>query len=45
MVLENGGDDFILKFFYYEVVVVKICSYLRCVYGDYVLKLEEWMIE
>jgi len=33
--LENGGDDYLTKPFHYEVVMAKIRSQLRRVYGDY----------
>ncbi|USB34348.1 response regulator transcription factor [Paenibacillus sp. YPG26] len=39
--LENGADDYITKPFHYEVVMAKIRSQLRRVYGDYAAKLEE----
>lgn len=35
MALENGGDDYITKPFHYEIVMAKIRSQLRRVYGDY----------
>ncbi|WP_433945977.1 response regulator transcription factor [Paenibacillus sp. SN-8-1] len=39
--LENGADDYIPKPFHYEVVMAKIRSQLRRVYGDYAAKMEE----
>ncbi|WP_068615973.1 response regulator transcription factor [Paenibacillus tuaregi] len=39
--LEHGGDDYITKPFHYEVVMAKIRSQLRRVYGDYAAKMEE----
>ncbi|WP_050183088.1 response regulator transcription factor [Domibacillus robiginosus] len=41
MALENGGDDYITKPFYYEVVMAKIRSHLRRAYGEYAVKAEE----
>ncbi|WNS80555.1 response regulator transcription factor [Domibacillus sp. DTU_2020_1001157_1_SI_ALB_TIR_016] len=41
MALENGGDDYITKPFYYEVVLAKIRSHLRRAYGEYAAKAEE----
>lgn len=35
MALENGGDDYIIKPFQYEVVLAKIRSHLRRAYGSY----------
>ncbi|MDQ0300239.1 DNA-binding response OmpR family regulator [Salibacterium salarium] len=35
MALENGGDDYITKPFYSEVVLAKIRSHLRRAYGEY----------
>lgn len=35
MALEYGGDDYITKPFHYEVVLAKIRSQLRRVYGEY----------
>ncbi|MBD2846474.1 response regulator transcription factor [Paenibacillus sp. IB182496] len=35
MALEYGGDDYITKPFHYEVVMAKIRSHLRRVYGEY----------
>ncbi|MEC0241111.1 response regulator transcription factor [Paenibacillus dokdonensis] len=45
MALENGADDFITKPFYYEIVMAKIRSQLRRVYGDYASKNEERTVE
>lgn len=45
MALESGADDYILKPFYYEVVMAKIKSHLRRCYGDYAVKLEERILE
>lgn len=35
MALENGGDDYITKPFSYDLVIAKINSHLRRVYGEY----------
>lgn len=45
MALENGGDDYITKPFHYEVVMAKIRSSLRRVYGEYAPKMAERTIE
>ncbi|WP_046176450.1 response regulator transcription factor [Domibacillus indicus] len=45
MALENGGDDYITKPFYYEVVMAKIRSHLRRAYGEYASKTEERVVE
>jgi two-component system, OmpR family, response regulator YxdJ len=45
MALENGGDDYITKPFHYEVVMAKIRSTLRRVYGEYSPKLAERTVE
>lgn len=45
MALENGADDYITKPFYYEVVMSKIRSQLRRVYGEYAPKLNERVVE
>lgn len=39
--LENGGDDFIMKPFNYEIVLAKIRSHLRRTYGEYSARQEE----
>ncbi|WP_025690743.1 response regulator transcription factor [Paenibacillus zanthoxyli] len=41
MALENGADDYITKPFHYEVVLAKIRSQLRRVYGPYAQQPEE----
>ncbi|NEW04807.1 response regulator transcription factor [Paenibacillus sp. SYP-B3998] len=43
--IENGGDDYITKPFHYEVVMAKIRSQLRRVYGDYAAKMKERTVE
>lgn len=45
MALESGADDYILKPFYYEVLMAKIKSHLRRCYGSYALKIEERIVE
>ncbi|NMD71628.1 response regulator transcription factor [Bacillus sp. DNRA2] len=45
MALENGGDDYITKPFHYEVIMAKIRSHLRRVYGEYAPKLAERLVE
>lgn len=45
MALENGGDDYITKPFYYEVVMAKIKSHLRRAFGDYAPHTEERIVE
>ncbi|MBE9916261.1 response regulator transcription factor [Paenibacillus donghaensis] len=45
MALENGADDFITKPFYFEIVIAKIRSQLRRVYGDYAAKSQERTVE
>lgn len=45
MALENGGDDYITKPFYYEVVMAKIKSHLRRAFGDYAPHMEERIVE
>jgi DNA-binding response OmpR family regulator len=39
--IENGGDDYLTKPFHYEVVMAKIRSQLRRVYGDYAVSATE----
>lgn len=41
MAIESGGDDYITKPFYYEVVLAKIKGQLRRVYGEYALKTKD----
>lgn len=38
MALESGADDYITKPFHYEIVMAKIRSQIRRVYGDYAMK-------
>ena len=45
MAIESGGDDYITKPFYYEVVMAKIKSHIRRVYGDYAPKVDERIVE
>ncbi|MGD6832898.1 response regulator [Sutcliffiella halmapala] len=45
MALEHGADDYITKPFSYEVVIAKIRSQLRRVYGDYANKTEERQVK
>lgn len=45
MALENGGDDYITKPFYYEVVIAKIKSHIRRAYGDYASQMKERIVE
>lgn len=45
MALENGGDDYITKPFYYEVVIAKIKSHIRRTYGDYASQAKERIVE
>ncbi|GAA0084100.1 response regulator transcription factor [Clostridium sp. CTA-7] len=45
MALENGGDDYITKPFYYEVVMAKIKSHIRRAFGDYAPKMNERIVE
>lgn len=45
MALENGGDDYITKPFHSEIVLAKIRSTLRRVYGDYAVKADERTVE
>lgn len=43
--LENGADDYITKPFHYEIVMAKIRSQLRRVYGDYASGTQERTVE
>lgn len=43
--LENGADDYITKPFSYEVVMAKINSHIRRVFGDYAHSIGERVIE
>lgn len=43
--IENGADDYLTKPFHYEVVMAKIRSQLRRVYGDYAAAVGERLIE
>lgn len=45
MALENGADDYIPKPFEHEIVMAKVRSQLRRVYGDYAAKSEERKVE
>ncbi|WII39861.1 response regulator transcription factor [Paenibacillus thiaminolyticus] len=45
MALENGADDYITKPFHSEIVLAKIRSTLRRVYGDYAVKANERTLE
>ncbi|MFE6073622.1 response regulator transcription factor [Paenibacillus sp. NPDC057886] len=45
MALENGADDYITKPFEHEIVMAKIRSQLRRVYGDYAVRHEERKVE
>lgn len=45
MALESGADDYIIKPFYYEVVIAKIKSQIRRAFGDYASKIEERMVK
>ena len=44
MALENGGDDFITKPFYPDVVIAKIRSQLRRAYGEYAAQVKERVV-
>lgn len=41
MALEHGTDDYIVKPFQYEVVMAKIKSHLRRIFGEYAPKVKE----
>ncbi|RXZ82998.1 DNA-binding response regulator [Paenibacillaceae bacterium] len=43
--IENGGDDYLTKPFHYEVVMAKIRSQLRRVYGDYAVAAGERTVD
>ena len=43
--LESGADDYITKPFYYDVVMAKIKSHIRRVYGEYSPKIDERIVE
>lgn len=43
--LESGADDYITKPFYYDVVMAKIKSNIRRVYGEYSTKIDERIME
>lgn len=45
MALENGADDYITKPFHYDVVMAKVRSHLRRIYGEYAPKPEERMVQ
>ncbi|OZV10948.1 DNA-binding response regulator [Tissierella sp. P1] len=45
MGIESGGDDYITKPFYYDVVVAKIKSQLRRAYGSYATNSSERILE
>ncbi|OUB12019.1 two-component system response regulator [Bacillus thuringiensis serovar yunnanensis] len=45
MALENGADDYIIKPISLEVLISKIQSYLRRVYGEYAQKIEERIVQ
>ncbi|RCW62592.1 response regulator transcription factor [Saliterribacillus persicus] len=45
MAIENGGDDYVTKPFQLEVVLAKIKSLLRRVYGEYALEKQTKLIE
>ncbi|TDL76086.1 response regulator transcription factor [Peribacillus frigoritolerans] len=45
MALEHGADDYITKPFSYEMVIAKIRSQLRRVYGDYATKTDERQVK
>ncbi|MDR4458836.1 response regulator transcription factor, partial [Bacillus tropicus] len=43
--LEHGADDYIVKPFHYEVVMAKIKSHLRRIYGEYAPKVQERVVQ
>lgn len=45
MGLNIGADDYITKPFYYDVVMAKIKSHIRRVYGEYSPKIDERIVE
>jgi two-component system, OmpR family, response regulator YxdJ len=45
MALENGADDYITKPFFFEVVVAKVGSHLRRVYGEFAVQASERTVE
>ncbi|PDY95992.1 DNA-binding response regulator [Bacillus anthracis] len=45
MALENGADDYITKPFHYDVVMAKVRSHLRRIYGEYAPKPEERIVQ
>ncbi|PIH04577.1 response regulator transcription factor [Clostridium combesii] len=45
MALENGADDYIIKPFYYDVIMAKIKSHIRRAFGEYALKADEKIVE
>lgn len=45
MALEHGADDYITKPFHYEVVMAKIRSHLRRIYGEYAPKVQERIVQ
>ncbi|PEN81024.1 DNA-binding response regulator [Bacillus cereus] len=45
LALENGADDYITKPFHYEVVIAKVRSHLRRIYGEYAPQPEERIVQ
>lgn len=45
MGIESGGDDYIIKPFYYDVVIAKIKGQLRRAYGSYSSNVKERVID
>ena len=45
MALEHGADDYITKPFHYEVVMAKIRSHLRRIFGEYAPKVQERIVQ